>query len=225
MDRSLRHRMAGRSRSDTVTRVGAVAAAGIVVAGVAGQLTDYGLYHLRIRALDSASDGAIIGLVADAGLMGACAGAWLLALRRSPRAAEVALSSALTFLALDRVLGFHEHLSQWRLVYLPVLGATVLGLAVVGARLERVAVSVLVAGVLLLSFSLFLHELGEWLMTRLGAAPDSWLYQLKVGVKHGTEAAGWVLVALGLGHGARTRERTEPRRRVPTRRAGVPTRG
>jgi hypothetical protein len=155
-------------------------------------------------------------------LVAACAAAWLLALRRSLRAPQVVLAALLTFLGLDAVLGLHEHVAHSRLVYLPILAATVLAIGVVAAAgLERVAVRVLIAGVLLLSASLVLHMLGEWLMARLGATPESSVYRLKVGLKHGTEAAGWVLVALSLGHGAIRR----PRGRGLTRRAGMPTRG
>ena len=220
-----RLRMARPSWRDPLVRTGTIAAGTIVVAGVGAQLVDYGVYDLRIRALDSNADGSLVELLASAALIGAAVGAWLLALRRTGRAAEIALAGALTLLALDRVLGLHEHVPHWRLTYLPILGGTALGLVVVARRDEGLSVTAMVGGLLLLGCSLFLHELGDWLAARLGAAPASWPYQLKVGLKHGTEAAGWVVVCLALGHGVAARQRGEPARRVPTRRARMQARG
>jgi hypothetical protein len=206
-------------------RTGTIAAATIVVAAVGAQLLDYGVYDLRVRALDSNADGSLVELLTSAALLGAAVAAWLLARRRVGQAAEIAVAGGLTLLALDRVLGIHEHVPHWRLTYLPILGATALGLVVVARRDEGVAMTAMAGGLLLLGCSLFLHELGDWLAARLGAAPASWPYQLKVGLKHGTEAAGWVLVCLALCHGVAARQRGAPRRRLPTRRARIHARG
>jgi hypothetical protein len=226
MNRVLQPTAARRVLSDRLARIGAVAALTLVVGGVVGQLVDYGVYDLRLRALDSARDGALAAVVTGAGLLAACAAAGALALAdRAARRSELALAGALAFLALDRLLGLHHHIREWRLVYLPVLAATLLALAVVGRGLGRGAVTVLIGAVCLLSFSLVLHGLGDWIMARLGEPADSWAFQLKVGLKHGTEAAGWVLVALALGDAARRRQRGARRRRAPAGRTGVPTRG
>ena len=63
----------------------------------------------------------------------------------------------------------------------------------------------LLCGIALLAASLALHEIGGWLMDRLGVVPDSWAFQIKLALKHGTEAAGWFLVALGLATAWRSR--------------------
>jgi hypothetical protein len=201
----LRQAPTAGSGSAPVARIGAIAAATLVGAGVAAQLIDYGLYDLRIRALDSNAEGAILELLGDAALLGAAVAAWFLAMWAPRRAAKVALSVVLTFLAVDRLVGLHEHVPHWRVVYLPILVATLVGLAAVARDLKPAAVRLLIGGVVLLSASLVLHELGEWLMARLGAVPDGWVYQVKLAVKHGTEASGWLLVALGLAHGQRGR--------------------
>jgi hypothetical protein len=219
--RLARQPLAGPSGRHRVVSIGTIAAGTIVVAGVAAQLVDYGVYDLSVRALDSNAEGSVVERVADAALLAASVGAWLLARQRARPAAEIALAGALTFLALDRLLGLHDHVAHWRLLYLPILAGTALGLLGVARRNDRVAVTLLVAGLLLLGCSLLLHELGDWLAARLGAAPNTWLFQLKVGLKHATEAAGWVLVALAL-LGPR---RCRPAARIGAARRGPPRRG
>ena len=55
------------------------------------------------------------------------------------------------------------------------------------------------AGILLLIFSFLLHLFGERLLLVLGVSNTTGLaYQVKAVVKHGTEVAGWLLIALGL---------------------------
>jgi hypothetical protein len=211
---------------DRLTKVGAAAAFTVVAAGVVSQLVDYGVYDLRIRLLNSANGEAVMNILVGAGLLAACAAALVVALARRPvRRPDVALAVALGFLVLDRLLGVHHHVPRWRVVYLPILAGTLLALALVQLRLAREARALLVAAMLLLGFSLVLHELGDWLMARIGEAPHSWAYQLKVGLKHGMEAAGWILVAVVLGAAARARERGPRHHSAPTGRAGVRTRG
>jgi hypothetical protein len=47
---------------------------------------------------------------------------------------------------------------------------------------------------MLLLASLAIHVLGPSAVRALGWGPDSWAYQIKVGLKEGTELAGWVLL-------------------------------
>jgi len=188
---------------EPAARFGAFAAAALICAAVATQRVDYGVYDLRVRALDSNADGAILERLGDAALLAAAVAAAFLAAHPPRRATTVGLSLLLAFLAVDRLVGLHEEVSHWRVLYLPIVAATLLALAAVAGDLRPAGVRLLLGGILLLAFSFVLHELGAWLMVRLGAAPDGWAYQLKVGVKHGTEVAGWLLVALGIALGGR----------------------
>jgi hypothetical protein len=142
-------------------------------------------------------------LLGDVALIAAALAAWRLAVRHRGRRAPAALAVLLTFLALDHATGLHDRVPHWRLVYLPLLAATFLALVVVADGGSSAGRRLVLTGLVLLGGSLVLHEIGGWLIARAGAAPDGWVFQLKVGVKHGTEVAGWVLVALGLIEGRR----------------------
>ncbi len=63
--------------------------------------------------------------------------------------------------------------------------------------------------------SLAIHVLGPSAVRALGWGPDSWAYQVKVGLKEGSELAGWVLLLPPL-----ARLALEPRTRSAERRAG-----
>ena len=86
---------------------------------------------------------------------------------------------------------------------LPVLAAVFVCLAVL-ARADpgagrAVADPVIGAGLLLLLCSFLLHVFGRRLLLDLGFSDSAGLaYQVKAAVKHGTEVAGWFLIALGL---------------------------
>jgi hypothetical protein len=185
------------SRSELL---GASAVAGILVFALASQLVDYGFYDLRLRLLDANEETGILGLLGQAAIIAAAASAVSVA-ARFREAAPVALAMLLTFLAIDHMTKLHEEVPHWRLAYLPPLAVTFLALAGVARGPVRASRSLLACGVALLAASLALHEIGEWLMERLGASSDSVTYQLKLAVKHGTEVAGWLLVALGLARG------------------------
>jgi hypothetical protein len=185
----------------------------VVLAGSAAQLINYGFFDERIRALDSASDGGVFGAVGDIALAAAAVSAWILAARvRSARPVAAVLAGLLTFLAVDKVLNLHDHFAHWLVFYLPVLAASFICLVAVargpseGAQFRadrgagRAGVDRLIGvGVLLLAFSFLLHLFGERLLLDLGiGSPAGLSYQIKAVVKHGTEVAGWLLIALGL---------------------------
>jgi hypothetical protein len=139
-------------------------------------------------------------LIGQAAILAAAASAVSVA-ARVRAATPVVLAILLTFLAVDHMAKLHEEVPHWRLAYLPLLGVTVLALAGAARGPVRGARALLTCGVALLAASLALHEIGGWLMERLGVASDSVAFQVKLDVKHGTEVAGWLLVALGLARG------------------------
>ena len=187
----------GPSRSELV---GATAVAAILVFALASQLVDYGVYELRLRWLDSNEETGVLGLLGQAAIVAAAASAvWVAA--RVREATPVVLAILLAFLAVDHVAKLHEDVPHWRLTYLPLLAVTLLALAGVARGPVRGARALLTCGVALLAASFAIHETGGWLMERLATGSDSVAYQVKAAVKHGTEVAGWLLIALGLARG------------------------
>lgn len=199
----------GNIRADRFTRLGVLATIVVVVAGSAAELINYGFFGERIQALNAPSDGGMFGTIGDVAIAAAAISAWILAARvRSARWIAV-LAGVLTFLAVDHVTDLHDHISHWLAFYLPVLIATFAGLAAVarGGSWRLPGIDRLIgAGLLLLAFSFLTHLSGERLLLELRAAsPTGLAYQIKAVVKHGTEAAGWLLIALGLLRRARGR--------------------
>jgi hypothetical protein len=202
-------RDAGTSR---FTKAGILVTTGVVLAGSAAQLIDYGFFGQRIGLLDSATDGGVFGAVGDIALAAAAGSAWVLAARvRSARTVAAALALLLTFLAVDKVTRLHEHIPHWLAFYLPVLAAAFLCLVTVARgrsgrprfRVDRgrgraAANHLIGTGLVLLAFSFLVHVFGDRLLVELGANTTGWAYQVKAVAKHGTEVAGWLLTALGL---------------------------
>jgi len=189
--------------------VGVAAVAVILVLALASQLLDYGVYDHRVRALDTSSETGMVGLLGQGATFAAAASAWFAAIRLR-RAAPTALAVLLTFLAVDHAAQLHEEVPRWRLAYLPLLAVTFLALVAMARGPASGGDRLLIWGVALLAASLALHEIGGWLMVRAGVASDSWVFQIKLGVKHGTEVAGWLLVALGLATAWRARSAGGP---------------
>lgn len=188
-------------------RLGAFAAVIVVLAGAAAQLVNYVFFNLRIQSLDPGADRGVFGVIGDVAFAAAAVSAWVLTARvRSARPAAATLAALLTFLAADDVTRLHEKIPDWPAFYLPVLFVALICIVAVSRgssrsfqfRVARGAVLALDpligAGILLLTLSLLLHVLGL-----LGVADTSgFVYQAKALVKHVTEIAGWLLIALGL---------------------------
>jgi hypothetical protein len=203
-------RAAGDAGASRFTRLGILVTIVVVVAGSAAQLIDYAFFGQRIRALDSASAGGVFGAVGDIAVAGAAVSAWVLAARVRSARWVAALAGLLTFLAADQVTDLHEHISHWIAIYLSVL-ASFIGLAAVAQGLSgrlrfgvdsgighTVTDRLIGIGLGLLAFSFLLHVFGQRLLVELGVNSASLGYQIKVVVKHGTEVAGWLLIALGM---------------------------
>jgi len=192
-------RTAGDVGTDRFTRLGIGVTIVVVLAGAVAQLISYRFFGQRIQALDARSDGGVVGAIGDVALAAAAVAAWILAARvRSARLVPVVLAVLLTFLAADKVVGLHDDIPHWLAFYLPVLLATFICLVAVGrgpAGMDRL----IGTGLALLAFSFLLHLFGERLLLGLGAGNTTGLaYELKAVVKHGTEVAGYLLIALGL---------------------------
>jgi hypothetical protein len=178
--------------------VGILATSGIVLAGTAAQLINYG-FALDVPALDSSTDGGVFGVIGDLALASAALAAWVvLARARVRHTATVALPLLLTFLALDKVLRLHDEISNWPQYYVPVLLATFAAVMLVGSRFSAPCRRLMVVALALLSVSFFIHVTGESVLDKLGLAGDGWARELKAVVKHGAEVAGWLMVTLAL---------------------------
>jgi len=200
--------VSGRSESsagtDRLIAVRIAAVSGVVLAGSAAQLVGYGFFHGRVPALDSASDGGLFGLVGDVSIATATVAAWIVLIRVRPVSViMVALPPALTFLTLDKVFRLHDHIPHWLVFYLPVLAATFVAVAAVARGLSPRSLRLTAIGLALLIGSFALHQYGEWLLYHLGGSDAGWMFQVKAVVKHGSEVAGWFLIALGLAVGLR----------------------
>jgi hypothetical protein len=192
-------RAAGDAGTDRFTRLGIGITVVVVLAGSAAELINWGFFGERIRALDAASDGGVFGTIGDIAQAAAAVSAWVLTARvRSARPMAPVLAGLLTFLAVDNVVSLHDHIPHWLVFYLPLLAATFICLIVVGRG--RAGVDRLIgAGLVLLVLSFVLHLFAERLLLDLGAgSPTGLAYEIKAVVKHGTEAAGWLLIAVGL---------------------------
>jgi hypothetical protein len=171
-----------------------LAGAGVVaVAELTTHLVDFGADSLRIKLLDSAYEWSWSHLVATA----AFATAALLAFaggRRSARhqPAWATIVGLFAFFLVDNLTRLHEHVAHWPVLYAPLLGALLLSLSVVAWDSDQRRI--VLAGLTLLIASLAIHVLGPHVVRALGWGPDSWAYQIKVGLKEGTELAGWVLL-------------------------------
>jgi hypothetical protein len=199
-------RVAAEDPDALLARVGVLAIILVVAAGTVAQLVDFGIYHLRIAALNSASDGGVFGVVGDLSLGAAALVAWMVLLRAQNRGATtIVLPPLLTFLAVDKVLHLHDRIPHWLVLYLPLLAATFVVLASV-ARVMPVRSRRLVGTALvLLAVSFIVHQYGERLLLAHSAPVNGWAFQMKAVIKHGAEVGGWLMAALGLGIGIETR--------------------
>jgi cytochrome bd-type quinol oxidase subunit 2 len=168
--------------------------AGVVVAvEMATHLGDCGADDLRIRLLDSAYKWSWSHLVATAAFATAAVLGFTGAQRSAGhRRAWRAIGGLFAFFFVDNVTRLHDHVAHWPVVYTPLLGVLMLSLAVVAWDTDQQRI--VVGALTLLLASLAIHVLGPSAVRALGWGPDSWAYQIKVGLKEGTELAGWVLL-------------------------------
>lgn len=170
-----------------------VGAGAVVAVELATHLVDFGADDLRIRILDSAYEWSWSHLVATAAFATAAVLGFVGARRAtSHKRAWQATGGLFALFFVDNVTRLHDHVARWPVVYAPLLGALMLSVAVVAWDTDQRRI--VLAALTLLIASLAIHVLGPHAVRALGWGPDSWAYQIKVGVKEGSELAGWVLL-------------------------------
>ncbi|HUA49254.1 MAG TPA: hypothetical protein VMA77_28720 [Solirubrobacteraceae bacterium] len=89
-----------------------------------------------------------------------------------------------------------DRLSHGKLVYAPLLACLVVCVwRLLDGSDQVIAMRVALAA---LAGSYAVHVLGPDAVRALGWGTDSWAYQVKVGLKEGTELSGWVLLVVAL---------------------------
>lgn len=172
-----------------------VAAAILLSASAAiAQFIDYGVFDLRIQALDADTHVSVFGAISLLALLvaifAAVVDAGIAVDRRSHRVVLAIL--------LVGVLGFRLiHPPHVVLISAPLI-ALVFALLWTGDYGSASARRILLSGCLLLAASLVVRTVGTEAVTALGYKEASWVYQVKVVIKHDLELAGWVLVATAL---------------------------
>jgi hypothetical protein len=165
------------------------------------QLVDFGVYDLRVKALDASTDTTLLGVVPSVALGCAALAAIAAALRIRRRALALLAALLCLELALQRFVlhGGNAGLAAT----LPLVAAILVLLVREAWRLpEPCGRCVLLGGALLVT-SFVLHVLLPPLLSAVGYGAGTWPYEIKVALKHGFEIAGWLTVATGLAAAAR----------------------
>lgn len=171
----------------------------VVLAGAAAQLIGYGMFEGKVPALDSSADGGIFGIIGDVSIVAAASAAWMVLIRVRPVTIYTAgLPLLLTFLAVDKVLRVHDHIPGWVVIYMPLLGLTLLAVVVVARHLSVRSARLAVIALTLLAASFLIHLFGTQALQLIPAPAAGWAHQVKGIVKHGAEVAGWLILALSL---------------------------
>jgi len=178
------------------------AALGLILAAVlATHLIDFGVYNLKIGLLNATSDSSWSHLLTSCLLVGATV-LTIVAARQATRERGLWTTAAVlfAFLAVDEISPLHAQVDEmaWgKLLYVPLLlalCASLWSLSVDEGRFGLIRI-----GLVTLIASYGIHVLGPHVLSALGLGSETWAYQTKVGVKAGTELAGWTLVVCGLG--------------------------
>jgi len=166
---------------------------------MATQLLNFTAWNLRIRALDASYEWSWSHVASTTciatGTVLCVAGAARAGgggRRRAWRAAAILMAVLLA----DNVTRLHEHVPHWPVVYAPLVVG--LGVAMAAVAAGRPGARLVHAAVALLCLSLVIHVAGPRAVSALGWSPTSLAFQVKVGLKEGTELAGWVLLLTGL---------------------------
>jgi hypothetical protein len=184
--------------ADWIVSGGLLLALVTVLMQVTVQLIDFGVYDLRIGALDSnlhtsvfgaaslAAQGAAVLAAAFKGASGERRGGWI---------AAAGLIAAL--LAVRMSVGYSGLL-------VPFVAVVFLMLWHLTADEPEPARTIVRLGLYLLVFSFVVHATGPKIVSALGYGGNSWPYQLKGVLKHSTELGGWMIVATGVARAARS---------------------
>jgi uncharacterized membrane protein YfbV (UPF0208 family) len=176
-----------------VIRAGLLLTLAAVIAQAAAQSIDFGVYSLRVTALDSNVHGSIFGVISIVA-QGASAVAMVVRARTASQPRVWALLAAVVG-ALTVVRIVTSYNAAVLIVPVAVVFVLVWQLTADDPVEARMVVR---AGLLLLVFSFVVHAVGPKLVTALGYSVNSWPYEIKSMLKHGSEMAGWMLLAVGL---------------------------
>jgi len=190
------------ANADWFVPAGLVLTLCVVVAQVTTQLIDFGVYDLRIAALDSNKHTSVFGL-ASLVAQGAVAAAAALRAGTPPhRRAWTVLALLVAALLVVRIV--FPFSTAPLLPFVAVVFIVLWRLAIDEPRAPARAIRL---GLGLLVFSFVVHVVGPHLMSALGYAGDTWEYQVKGILKHGGELAGWMTIATGIAAAALARLR------------------
>lgn len=195
-----------RTREAALARASLGVAATAFAAVLVSHLIDFGADDLRVALFNAESDGSWSHVLTAVVVVGATL-ITLAGARRVARHASLWTISAaiLAFISVDEISSLHariDAMSWGKLVYAPILAVLCVCLWRLSDRTARSLT--LRAGIVTLIVSFGIHVFGPHIVSALGFSQDSWLYQIKVGLKQGTESAGWILVLLGLARQALT---------------------
>ena len=194
--------------------VGLLATIALVTLQAMSQVIDFGVFNLRIRALNSDKHDSLFGLVSLLAQMGvAAASVWRGNRVDGRRRWWFALGALIGVLVIVRGLTTFNA----KALALP-LACVFLLVCWLTWRDPRPARAVVWAGLILMATSLLLHKVG--LSADDSTASDyTWAYQITSMVKHGAELAGWMLLATGIAAGfeGRAREVTPEAIAAPSR--------
>lgn len=197
------------SEADRVSRVivlGLLVTIALVALQAVSQAIDFGVFNLRIWALNSDKHYSVFGVVS---LLAQASVAVTIVWRGSragrSRFAWLALGALVAGLVLIRGL------TTFNATALAVpLACVLLLLCWLTWRDPGAARAVLWAGLVLMVTSLLLHKVG--LDADASTASDyTWAYQITGIVKHGAELAGWMLLATGIIAGIAGRQAPDAR--------------
>jgi hypothetical protein len=197
--------------TERAARAALVVVALLTGAAITAHLIDFGVYGLRIHAMNANLGSSAVAWASPAAILLAVAGSIVL-VRQNPRIATPVLpvSLAVVLVLATRHLG--ESIPGWQLLLLPPLGVTLVLLWRTSYELDRATSRLLRTGCVLLVAAFGLHTLGAPVLKLLGFDASSWPYQIKVALKEGSEIGGWMLIACSLAIAAGT----ELRRRHPS---------
>jgi hypothetical protein len=176
------------------TRVAILIVGLSVTAVVTAHLVDFGVYDLRINAMNANLGTSPVAWVSPAAILVALVASIVL-VRRTRRGLIRVLPFAL---AIVLVLATHhvgESIPHWQVLLLAPLGVTLVVLWSAASDLHPSADRTLRSGCLLLVVAFGLHVFGASILGHLGFGVDSWPYQVKVALKEGSEISGWMLIA------------------------------
>jgi predicted membrane protein len=184
------------TRTERLVFAGLLLILATVIAQATAQAVDYGVYGLRIGALDSNLHDSVFGIASLLAQAGAVGTALAYARRESRRTAWLLLAALVAVLLVLRI-----GVSYSAAPLVPPTAAVFALYWWLTGDTARLARRLVIAGLVLLAFSFLVHAVGATVVTGLGYDARSWAWQVKGILKHCTELAGWALLATGTAAG------------------------